>query len=123
MIKLIIAGGRDFSDYQLLQLETQRFLVEQNFNPSQLTIISGKAQGADSLGEQFARKYHFQVEEFPADWNTYGKRAGYLRNEVMAHNADALIAIWDGYSKGTKHMIDLAKKYNLKIYVYLANEI
>lgn len=48
-IRLIIAGGRDFSDYQLLQLETQRFLVEQGFNPSQVTIISGKARGAACL--------------------------------------------------------------------------
>ena len=81
------------------------------------------ARGVDLQGYDWAKKNQIPILEFPADWNTYGERAGYLRNEVMAQNADALIAIWDGYSKGTKHMIDLAKQYKLKIYVYLANEI
>ncbi len=121
-IKLIIAGGRDFSDYQLLQLETQRFLVESNFNPSQVTIISGKQKtvdergneyGADFLGEVFAKKYHFPIEEFPADWNKNGKAAGPIRNEEMAKVATHLIAFHDGVSKGTKSMIENAEKYNL----------
>lgn len=113
MIKLIIAGGRDFTDYNLLQIETQRFLVEQNFNPKEVTIISGKARGADSMGEIFATKYHFPILEFPADWNQFGKRAGPIRNEEMAKVATHLIAFWNGKSSGTKSMIGLGEKYKL----------
>lgn len=112
-IKLIIAGGRDFSDYNLLQIETQRFLVENNFNPSQVTIISGKAKGADSLGEQFAEKYNFPIATFIADWNLHGKAAGPIRNEEMAKMATHAIIFWDGQSRGSKNMIDNSIKYNL----------
>jgi hypothetical protein len=55
---------------------------------------------------------------FPADWDRYGKAAGYIRNETMAANAEALIALWDGRSPGTKHMIDIARKKGLKVYVH-----
>ena len=129
MIKLIIAGGRDFSDYNLLQLETQRFLVEQNFNPKEVTIISGKAYGADTLGEDFANKYHFPIIEMPAKWDDienpirliktrrdgtkYNALAGPIRNEEMAKIATHLIAFWDGKSSGTKSMIGLGEKYKL----------
>ena len=129
MIKLIIAGGRDFKDYNLLQFETQRFLVENQFKPSEVTIISGKADGADSLGEIFANKYHFPIIESPAKWDDldnpirliktrrdgtkYNALAGPIRNEEMAKIATHLIAFFDGSSSGTKSMIGLGEKYNL----------
>lgn len=130
MIKLIIAGGRDFKDYNLLQLETQRFLVEQQFKPSQVTIISGKEpNGADKLGEDFAEKYHFPIIEMPAKWDDldnpirliktrkdgtkYNALAGPIRNEEMAKIATHLIVFWDGKSPGTKSMIGLGEKYKL----------
>lgn len=112
-IKLIIAGGRDFNDYPLLQIETQRFLVECNFNPTQLIIVSGNAKGADTLGEIFAEKYHFPITSFPANWNEFGKRAGPIRNEEMAKFATHAIIFWDSVSSGSKNMIENAKKYNL----------
>lgn len=68
-------------------------------------VVSGTAKGVDTLGEYWARELGIPVKEFPADWNQYGKRAGILRNGDMADYADALIAIWDGKSKGTLHMI------------------
>jgi hypothetical protein len=130
MIKLIIAGGRDFKDYNLLQLETQRFLVEQQFKPSQVTIISGKEpNGADKLGEEFANKYHFPIIEMPAKWDDldnpirliktrkdetqYNALAGPIRNDEMTKIATHLIAFFDGSSSGTKSMIGLGEKYKL----------
>jgi hypothetical protein len=109
--KVIIAGGRDFDDYKLLK-ESLDFLFQ---NKENIVIISGKARGADSLGEKYAKEKTLRVEEFPAEWDKYGKSAGYRRNEQMAQNADALVAFWDGVSRGTKHMIDIAKSKKLKI--------
>ena len=79
-----------------------------------IEIVSGTAKGADQLGEKYAKEKGYPVKQFPADWSK-GKSAGYVRNEEMAKYADALIAFWNGLSKGTGHMIDLAKKYKLKI--------
>ena len=81
-------------------------------------IISGGASGVDSIAEYFAKQFNYAFKKFPANWNKYGKRAGYLRNVEMGNYADALIAIWDGKSKGTKHMIDIADKKGLKVYIY-----
>lgn len=82
-----------------------------------LEIISGVANGADKLGERFAEEYNLKIKKFPANWDLYGKSAGYKRNEQMALYAKedngVLIAFWDGESKGTVHMIKLARKYDL----------
>lgn len=82
---------------------------------SKVEIVSGTCRGADKFGEWFAYRMGFPVKQFPADWDTHGKKAGRLRNEEMAKYSTHLIAIWDGKSRGTKSMIDLAKKYNLKV--------
>lgn len=113
-IRLIIAGGRDFNDYKLLEEKIDYFL-SQRPEHEEVQIVSGKARGADSLGEKFANEYSLNVKEFPADWKKYGKAAGYIRNEEMAKYATHCVCFWDGESKGTKHMIDLAKKHDLKL--------
>lgn len=112
MFRVIIAGGRDFNDYALLSATMDRLLSNIS---DELTVICGQARGADTLGERYAKEHNYRVDYYPADWKLYGKRAGYLRNEQMAQNADALVAFWDGKSRGTKHMIDLAKRYGLKV--------
>lgn len=110
-MKVIIAGGRDFYDYKAMCkcLDGIDWFCEE--------LVSGAARGADSLGEQWAMDNKVPIARFPADWNTYGKRAGYLRNEQMADYADALVAFWDGESKGTKHMIDIANRKGLLVHV------
>ena len=82
------------------------------------SVVSGTARGADRLGEEFASSVGLQIQRFPADWDKHGKRAGYLRNTEMAENAEALIALWDGKSRGTKMMIETATKKGLKVYVH-----
>lgn len=108
--RLIVAGGRDFSDIELL--ESHLNLAEQKLESSgyELIIVSGMARGADKLAWQWGHHFHCRVDEFPADWNTHGKRAGYLRNQQMANHADGLIAFWDGKSRGTMHMINIMEK-------------
>ena len=110
--KIIIAGGRDFMDYNLLKEKTNKILQEKRVS-HKIVIISGCARGADTLGLRYASENAFDIEEYPANWDKYGKKAGYMRNVEMAENADALIAFWDGKSKGTKHMIDIATERNL----------
>lgn len=114
MFRVIIAGGRDFNDYLLLR-ETMDNLL-QNIT-EEIVVVCGQARGADTLGEQYAKERGYRVDYYPANWKRYGKRAGYLRNEQMAQNADALVAFWDGKSRGTKLMIGLAKQYGLKVRV------
>jgi len=84
-------------------------------NQSNIEIVCGKAKGADSLGEKYAIENNIPIKYFPPDWLRFNKSAGFIRNEEMAKYSDGLIAFWDGKSKGTKHMITIAKKYNLNI--------
>jgi hypothetical protein len=110
-MKIIIAGGRDFNDYNKLCQFCDKILSEQ----TEVEIVSGTANGADKLGEKYANDNGHPIKQFPADWDKFGKSAGYKRNAQMAEYADALIAFWDGKSRGTKHMIDLAKRAKLKV--------
>lgn len=112
MFRVIIAGGREFNNYQYLKDSMDYFL--QNIDDD-ISVICGMARGADTLGEKYAKENGYEVCYFPADWDKYGKAAGYIRNEEMADNADALVAFWDGSSRGTKHMIDIANKHKLMV--------
>lgn len=111
-MKFIIAGGRDFSNYNLLKESCDLLLLQKVQE-----VISGDARGADSLGEKWASENKIRTTIFPANWNKYGKSAGYKRNVQMADYADGLIAFWDGNSRGTKHMIDIAKEKGLEVHV------
>ena len=112
-MKIIIAGSRNFNDYQKLHKFCDNILQDQ----TNIEIVSGTYKGADQLGEHYAAEKGFPITQFPPDWKRYRKAAGYKRNEQMAAFADTLIAFWDGKSKGTKHMVDLAKSSNLKILI------
>lgn len=113
--RVIIAGCRDFAAYELLKERCDYYL--QNQKPEDIVIVSGHASGADALGERYAQERGFQLETYPADWKAHGRAAGPIRNVQMAAVADALIAFWDGKSRGTKNMIDTATKRGLKVAV------
>jgi hypothetical protein len=114
-VKVIIAGGRDFDDFDLLCKKVDKILSRQD----EIEIVSGTARGADKLGERYAELRGYDIKRFPADWGNNGRAAGYMRNEDMADYSDALIAFWDGSSKGTLHMIDTASERGLKIRIVL----
>lgn len=111
MQKFIIAGSRDFSDYGLLKEKLDK--LKDHFGIFE--VVSGTARGADSLGEKYAEENKLPIKRFIPDWDKFGKAAGYKRNEEMAQYADGCIVFWDGKSKGTEHMINLAKKYNIQL--------
>jgi hypothetical protein len=114
-MRCIIAGGRDFTNYIFMK-ECIDDLVEWGLVIEE--IVCGLAKGADSLGWHYANNHSILVKEFPAEWDKYGKAAGYRRNVEMAKYSDMLIAFWDGESKGTNHMIATAKKYGLDYVVF-----
>lgn len=112
-MKVIIAGGRDFDDGKLLQdalgdVDSEWGITE---------IVSGCARGADRMGEYWALQNGIPVREFPADWRTHGRSAGYIRNRQMADYADGLVAFWDGKSRGTANMIEQAQRQGLQVEV------
>jgi len=114
-MRVIIAGGRDFNDYTKLKEYCNHSF--QNIDKSNIEIISGTCSGADLLGEQYASDLNLKIKKFPANWDKFGKGAGFKRNTEMAEYADALIAFWDGESKGTMHMINLAYKNGIQVKV------
>ena len=115
-IKVIIAGGRDFANEDRICSVMDMLLT--NFEPNEVTIISGMAKGADTLGHRYAKSRNIEVIEMPAEWSKYGKSAGYKRNEEMARIATHCVCFWDGESRGTMHMINLAKQYELGLRIY-----
>lgn len=109
--KVIVAGSRDFNDYDLL-VKKLDFLLQ---NKKDIEIVSGNARGADALGERYAKERGYALKLFPADWKTFGVQAGYFRNLEMAKYANALAAFWDSKSPGTRMMIVLAIQNGLLV--------
>lgn len=127
-LRMIIAGGRNFEDYEKLRFVCSGVIrsMEDGLGEKfeSIEIISGRANGADTLGERFAQESGYALKLFPADWVNLGKFAGYMRNEQMAKYAacveepdcrsttqSVLCAFWDGRSRGTKNMIGFAHMY------------
>lgn len=115
-MKVILAGSRNITDFNLLVKAINKAYDEEKISISE--IVSGGAKGVDTLAEQFANEANIPITVMKANWGQHGKKAGILRNIEMANSgADALIAIWDGESSGTKHMITTARKKGLKVFV------
>ena len=109
-MKVIIAGSREITDYDAVESAVKN----SGFDITE--VVSGTARGVDRLGERYARENNIPLKLFPADWNLHGKKAGPLRNIEMAKYADGLVALWDGFSNGTRHMLAQGVDYGLKVY-------
>lgn len=110
-MKLIVAGSRQFKN----ELEAYKSLVDYLDTLDITEVVSGCAKGADSMGEYYASINDIPIRKFPANWKKYGKAAGFIQNEEMAKYA--AVVLWNGTSKGSKHMIDTAKKQGLELKV------
>jgi hypothetical protein len=116
-MRVIIAGSRTITHKEVVEEAVRR-------SGFQITeVVSGCAIGVDSLGEEVARDLAMPVKQFPADWRRLGKKAGFLRNQQMADYADALIAVWDGKSRGTQDMVRRARKAGLQVFVHNPNAL
>lgn len=124
-IRMIIAGGRDFKNYEYLAKSVKEVIQEENlgsYNINDIEEVCGCARGADMLGRDFAMRNGIIVKNFPADWDQYGKSAGFIRNKQMGEYANEaeigiLVAFWDGKSAGTKNMIDIAVNLGLRVHI------
>jgi hypothetical protein len=119
-VKIIIAGSRDITDYSVIENGMKK-VSEKYLNgvlPHGLTILSGCARGVDTLAIQWAETHNANVHKYPANWNHFGKSAGYRRNDQMAKHGDMLVAFWDKKSKGTKHMIECAQQKKIPVHIF-----
>jgi len=111
-MRTIIAGSRGIVDIRYVQWAVHHSGIQIS------EVVHGGARGVDTLAGQWAAANNVPVKVFPADWNTHGKAAGFMRNQEMAAYAQALIAIWDGVSRGTQHMLQCAGNHKLRIHLY-----
>lgn len=116
-MKVLICGSRKYTNPNLVQQAIEGFQDDELGHGKITSIISGGARGIDTLARNYAKYHDIPFTEYPADWNKYGKSAGYKRNIVMIDVADGVIAIWDGESKGTKHSIKYSIKSDKPTYV------
>ncbi len=120
--RVVVAGCRDYNNYEEAKAYIDYCLLNIR-KGNDIIIVSGGASGADALGERYAKENGFRVEKYSADWETYGKSAGPIRNEQMAEICDYVICFWDEKSRGTKSMIEYAKKHRKPIRVKKINGV
>ena len=111
ILKIVIAGCRNYNNYDEAK-EYIDFCIREIKKNNTIVILSGGCRGADAIGERYAIENGYEIRKFVADWDKYGKAAGPIRNEQMAKDADYIICFWDYKSRGTKSMIENAKKYS-----------
>lgn len=119
-MKVAIAGSRSCGkvgdnqwDYPFLIEEISRVVRENDLDVT--TVISGNAGGPDRAGELWATLHNAEINQMKPSWNK-GRGAGFINNTEMAKECDCLIVIYDGKSKGTKHMIDQVTKMGKHVY-------
>ena len=116
-MRLIIAGGRDFTDLVFLR-QSMSFFVDIYDDDPVTEVVCGMARGADLAGRLWARQQNIAVKEFPANWDKYGRSAGSIRNGVMGDYADQAVIFWDGKSRGTKHMVDYMGAVKKPVFIF-----
>jgi hypothetical protein len=108
-MRILVCGGRDYNDDEMV-----RKVLLQYFSKD-LTIIQGEARGADYLAKMWAKNYGVEYESYPADWDKYGKRAGFIRNgQMLTEGKPDLVIAFPG-GKGTEMMIMLAEKAGVPV--------
>ena len=118
-LRVLVCGSRTFSDQHVIGAVLDGVGA---FHDWKITVIHGAAKGADYLANGWAASNDVPVLPFAAQWNLYGKRAGFLRNTQMLEEGqpDVVWAFVDkplAESKGTKMMVDIARKAGVQCYV------
>ena len=113
-MRLAVIGSRNFEDYETAKVILDELQKDIGFD----TIVSGGANGADSLAEKYAWANDIEIAIFIPEWDKYGKGAGFIRNKEIWDNADYGVAFWDGRSKGTAHSFKIAEKQKKRLFVF-----
>jgi predicted Rossmann fold nucleotide-binding protein DprA/Smf involved in DNA uptake len=111
-MKVVVAGGRTYTNTGMVFICLEKIVQKGD------VIISGHAKGVDMMGELYAQKNNLACEIYPAEWDKYGRSAGPRRNEQMAQIADKVVVFWDFKSRGTKNMVEMAKKYKKELFIF-----
>ena len=109
-MKIAIIGSRNLKVANL-----EKYLPE-----SVTEIVSGGAMGIDSCARSYAKQNGLKLTEFLPNYDDFGKKAPLIRNIEIIKYADAVLAFWDGKSRGTKHVIDNCKKLGKPVKIYVA---
>lgn len=108
-MKVAVIGSRGFNNYDL---------VKKTLSNIEITLlVSGGADGADSLGEQYAIENNIETKIFLPDWEKHKRAAGMIRNTDIVNESEVVVAFWDGTSRGTLDSINKAKKLNKKLII------
>lgn len=118
MKRVIIAGSRTLPTHDNVD-EIHAWLTKAFELLTPDVVLCGDAVGIDQMGDRYAKSFNVPVEHYPADWERWGRRAGFIRNSEMAEKATELWLIWDGSSPGSKMMRELAKARGLTIMEYV----
>jgi hypothetical protein len=114
IFRLAVIGSRSFNDYKV----AKAVLDDCHKNVGITSIVSGGAKGADSLGARWAHENEIELILYLPDWERFGKSAGFRRNSEIINDSDAVIAFWDGESKGTADSINKANEKGLDVFIY-----
>lgn len=120
-MRLIVAGSRDIDSSIFDRFALDELVISHISSPI-TELLCGMAKGADMVGYEWAKAHGVPIREYPARWDKHGKAAGVIRNQQMAADADILVALWDGKSNGTRHMIDMMSKARKPFHVELLME-
>lgn len=120
MVGVMVCGSRSITDVSWVENQIVKYLKEIYTDDLDFIIINGKARGVDSIAREWAINHNVGNWDFPAEWDKYGRSAGFKRNAEMVDKCDYCLILWDGQSHGTKHDIDLCiqkgKPYKVVMY-------
>ena len=123
--RLAIVGSRNFSDQKMMEDAVVNWMARNGICRKCLTIVSGGAQGADTLSEQLAKSLHMPTIIHRPDWGAFGRSAGFIRNQQIVDDCDYLMAFYgppsaksSWPSAGTTHSVDLARKAGIPYEVH-----
>ena len=117
-LKVLVCGGRDFNNEILLSNIIDAIVPWNCLLHYDIEFVTGGAEGADKLGKKYADNHCYSCKVFPADWDKNGKSAGFIRNAEMANYIEhdgIVIAFWNYKSKGTEHMIRIARQKKIPV--------
>jgi hypothetical protein len=115
-MNIAVVGSRNFTNYDLLKQKLDSIINDRKFD--NITIISGGASGADTLAEKYAKENNYGLIVKNAEWNKYGKSAGYKRNVEIVNLSNLVVAFWDGKSRGTNNTINIAKGKGIEVIIH-----